>query len=124
MIIPMPRPVGGSEEEPPDIIRAAYAGDHRLVSDLLQKGADVNAIDPNDNLTVLHIACLQGDRALAEVVLERDKNFGDVDFNIRSRHRSFLAWQFAMCADFVELAELVDNAGLAKAHAKVSAPHP
>lgn len=98
----------------PDIIKAAYRGDSPLVRQLIQQGVDVNTVDPRDNLTVLHIACLQNDRALADVVLDRDREHGDVDFFIKSAFRPRLAWQYAANGDFRELAARVHDATLAR----------
>lgn len=122
MISLMRKEESNTDEELPDIVRMAYRGDAAGVARLLQNGADVNSVDPSDNLTILHIACLQGDLQLANVILDHDKNFGDVDFTIKSLHRPRLAWQFAMNGNFTELAELVDGAGLRKAADKAVRP--
>jgi ankyrin repeat protein len=115
MILSVRKENSGEQEELPSIISYAYSGNVEGVALLLAKGVDVNTVDPGDNLSVLHIACLQGDTALARLILDHDQAHGDVDFTIRSRFRPRLAWQFAMNANFVELAELVDNAGVEKA---------
>lgn len=115
----MTAPVRSTDEnifdEMPGIIEAAYAAHHEQVARLLAEGVDVNTVDPRDNLTILHIACMQGDDRLVDIILEHDKLHGGVDFDIRSRHRPRLAWQFAINCNFPELAERVDDAGLAKA---------
>lgn len=124
MILPVRKENSGEEKELPSIISYAYSGNVEGVARLLAQGVDVNTVDPCDNLTVLHIACLQGDTALARLILDHDKAHGDVDFTIRSRFRPRLAWQFAMNANFVELAELVDNAGVEKARVLRDSSHP
>ena len=96
----------------PDIIKAAYLGDAALVQKLLIAGADVNAVDPRDNLTCLHIAWLHGDRRLADVILAWNEAHGSVDFSIRSRFRPRLAWQFAMNANHPDLALTIQRASL------------
>lgn len=100
--------------ELPDIIRAAYAGDISQVAILLENGVSVNSVDPRDNLSILHIACMQGDSRLAELVLQRDKVIGDVDFTIKSLFRPRLAWQFAANGNHLELAARVHDAGIRK----------
>ena len=96
----------------PDIIEAAYLGDAALVQKLLIAGADVNAVDPRDNLSCLHIAGLHGDRVLADVILAWNKAHGGVDFSIRSRFRPRLAWQFAINATHPDLALSIQSASL------------
>lgn len=102
---------GGSQ---PDIITAAYAGDVERVATLLKSGVDVNTRDPRDSLTVLHIGCLQGDRALVDLVLEWDRAHDDVDFELKSSHRPRMAWQFAINSNHLEIARRVDLAGINK----------
>lgn len=71
----------------PDIVRAAYDANSALVASLIAQGHSVNSVDPRDNLSILHIACLQGDNDLAEVILQRDVTHGDVDFTTLSKYR-------------------------------------
>lgn len=113
----------GSYRKLPNIIQAAYAGNHNLVAALLREGDNVNSVDPRDNLSILHIAGLQGDRELVRVVLDYERQVGGVDFTIRSLYRPRLAWQFAMNRNFIEIAELIDDAGLAKLN-RQSPPRP
>lgn len=125
MIVPVIRTIDITDRELPDIIIAAYAGNCALVSALLQEGVDVNSVDPDDNLSILHIACLQGDKALVNLLLEHDKAYHNVDFSIRSLHRPRLAWQFAMNGNFFDIAQIVDQAGLDKQHrAQKLSPNP
>lgn len=107
--------------ELPPIVIAAYAGNVDEVRSLLDSGASVNSCDPADNLSLLHIACLQGDMRLVQLILEHDAKTGEVDFSLRSLYRPRLAWQFAMNSSFYEIAELVDRAGLNRA--ALGTPH-
>lgn len=104
----------GEYEFPPDIINAAYSGNVKQVRELLEQGEDVNSVDPGDNLSILHIGCMQGDEELVDLILEWDDRYGSVDFSVRTRYRPRLAWQLAMTSGHVELAHRVDFAGLAK----------
>jgi len=104
----------GEGQKLPDIVLAAYDGDVELVSQLLDIGADPNSLDPADNLTLLHIACMQGDMKLAQLLIEHDRKHGNVDFDARSSFRPRLAWQFAANANFLEISELVHSAGVTK----------
>jgi hypothetical protein len=102
----------GDDTELPDIVLAAYAGDVEMVAKILAAGGDPNSVDPRDNLSLLHIACLQGDERLADLLLQRAKEKCDLDFSIRSRSRPRLAWQYAANANHLELAERVHEASL------------
>lgn len=97
----------------PDIIEAAYRGDCERVQKLLQAGADVNSVDPRDNLSCLHIAGLQGDHALAEIIIEWNALHNDVDFSIKSRFKPRLAWQFAINANHPQIANVIHRASFA-----------
>lgn len=99
----------------PDIIKAAYARDSAAVSALLAEGVDVNSVDPRDNLTALHIGCMNGDTALVDVLLRYEAATGRLDFAIQSKYRPRVAWQFAMNSHHYDIARAVDAAGLAKA---------
>jgi len=104
----------GDRKKLPDIVLAAYEGDVALVSKLLVNGADPNSLDPADNLTLLHIACMQGDKELVDVILEHDYQHGNVDFTVRSSFRPRLAWQFAANGNFLEISEQVHSAAVKK----------
>lgn len=118
------------EEEPyppkeiniPEIIRAAYAADVERVRQLLLEGADVNSVDPRDNLSILHIAGMQADLKLAELILEHDAAHHDVDFTIESIFRPRVAWQYAANSNSWDIAELVHRAGLIKEGRKLLYP--
>jgi ankyrin repeat protein len=114
MISPMKGQQTDASIQFPDIIIAAYESRYDDVRRLLAMGVDVNSVDARDNLSILHIACLQGDLTLAQIILDHDKSHGNVDFSIRSLYRPRLAWQYAMNGNFTELAEIVHAAGLAK----------
>lgn len=115
MIRPMNRTHDDTDTVLPDIVKAAYAADSALVAKLLELGHDVNSVDPRDNLSLLHIACLQGDEALADVILAREELQGDVDFSTVSNYRPRQAWQYAANGNHLALAERVHEAEVAKA---------
>lgn len=94
-----------------EIIKACYACDWKKVEDLLNAGDDVNTVDERDNLTCLHIACMQNDAKIVNVILRHNENHHDVDFSITSRYRPRYAWQYAMNAGHYELAQKVFVAG-------------
>lgn len=114
MISPVRKEDSGEQFELPDVIKASYASNVKLVAELLDNGVDINSVDPRDNLSILHIACMQGDADLVKLLLKHDEEHGDLDFTIRSLHRPRLAWQYAMNSGHVEIAHLVDRAGLKK----------
>lgn len=108
----------------PSIILAAYMGNYKLVEQLLKKGVDVNSVDPRDNLTCLHIGCMQCDEELVNVILERERTHGDVDFTIKSRYRPRLAWQCAVGSDWMDMAHKVFLAGQKKSRTRSSSFQP
>lgn len=114
MINSMKSYLSNTSDNLPDIVRAAYQGDVERVAKLLAEGADPNATDPRDNLSLLHIGCMQGDGELISLLLDHDKEHGNLDFTIRSSYRPRLAWQFAANGHHLSLAELVHEAGLKK----------
>ena len=57
------------------VIRAENEGDRRkLVSFLLNKGVDINAVDQRSGITALHTAVLENDLPAAELLLENNAN--------------------------------------------------
>lgn len=106
------------------IVDAAYDGDVGLVLGLLKAGADPNSVDPSDNLTVLHIACLQGDEGLVDALLEWDRTSKSIDYEVRSTFRPRLAWQTAFTSGFYEIARKVDDRGLERRRERGVAPAP
>lgn len=97
----------GTSNTMPSIIQAAYRRDQELVAKLLIDGANVNDVDPEDHLTCLHIACMNGDDAIVDVILNWDKSHQGVDFDIKSKYRPRLAWQYAMNSHHYEIARKV-----------------
>lgn len=95
----------------PDIIVAAYKGNYKVVEDLLNSGVDVNTVDPRDNLTCLHIGCMNGDEPLIQIILDHNRRHNDVDFDIKSNFRPRAAWQFAINSNNPRLARMVDQEG-------------
>lgn len=89
----------------PDIIRAALDDDNELVVKLLEGGADINSED--EGFTILHVACMQGNRPLVELLLDRHRKGECLDFTIRTRDRGLLAWQIAYECQHDALAQLV-----------------
>lgn len=89
----------------PDIIRAALDDDNELVVKLLEGGADINSED--EGFTILHVACMQGNRPLVELLLDRHRKGDRLDFTIRTRDRGLLAWQMAYECQHDALAQLV-----------------
>lgn len=79
-----------------DIIQAALDGDAKLVASLLAEGADVNTVEQDRGFTCLHIACLNGDTDVVDVILDHHAHHDDVDFSILSSDPPRLAWQLAM----------------------------
>lgn len=61
----------GSVESVPDIIVAALRADNELVLDILKSGGDVNAVDPSNLNTCLHISAFQGNNQLADILLSQ-----------------------------------------------------
>lgn len=106
----------------PDIVIAAYVSDYESIQHLLETGADINSVDIRDNLSLLHIACMQGDERLVKILLDYDKENGNLDFSIRSLYRPRLAWQLAMNAHHYELARIVDEASFRKQKLPQKAP--
>lgn len=96
------------------LLLAAYNSDIPRFRLLLSQGADVNEVELGTGFTSLHIACLRGDTALAQEIIEHDNRTDEVDFQIRCLHRPRLAWQLAMNAHYYALARIVDDAGLRK----------
>lgn len=89
----------------PDIIRAALSDNNELVAKLLDIGADINSED--EGFTILHVACMQGNRPLVELLLDRHRKGDRLDFTIRTRDRGLLAWQIAYECQHDDLAQLV-----------------
>lgn len=115
MINPVKKYEDNTDKIMPDIVRAAYRGRHDEVAALLSQGESVNSADDRDNLTLLHIACMQGDRRLVDVILNHDSRYGDLDYAATSRFRPRLAWQFAVNGNHLDIAERVHEAALANA---------
>jgi ankyrin repeat protein len=124
MIVPVKELNSGTNEdgELPDIIQAAYDGNIAKVAALLAGGVSVNSVDPRDNLTILHIACLQGDTRLAETLLQHDTSNDDLDYGVVTKSKSRQAWQLAMAGNFFDLAHRVHRAALVKTTRKPPSP--
>ena len=99
---------GGIGDGIQDIIQAALDGNAKLVRDLLDAGADVNTVESNRGFTCLHIACLNGDADVVDVLLDHHQRFRSLDFSIKSNDPPRFAWQLAMGAHHYELANRVD----------------
>lgn len=106
---------GGIGDGIQDIIQAALDGNAKLVRDLLDAGADVNTVEPSRGFTCLHIACLNGDSDVVDVLLDHHQRFKNLDFSIKSNEPPRYAWQLAMSAHHYELANRVDAMGLGDA---------
>lgn len=98
----------GMTTDTPDIISAALDGNSELVDTLLEQGEDINTVDPVKGFTCLHIACMQGHRALLDVLVKHHKEHGDLDFTIRAIDPPRLAWQMAMNFHHYDIANEVD----------------
>lgn len=107
-----------------EIVAAAYRRDVEEVRRLLDRGESVNARDTNDDLTLLHIACMTGNEKLVDVILDRDQKFGDVDFEAKTKRLLCTAWQLAAREQHFELAHRVHEAGLAKKNSYRPLPSP
>ena len=55
--------------EPPPLLLAAWRSFPRIAEDLIQRGAEVNAINGYDGNTALHYAAMKGSRELVELLL-------------------------------------------------------
>jgi ankyrin repeat protein len=104
----------GEDQKLPDIVVAAYDGDIELVASLLNQGVDPNSADPADDLTLLHIACMQGDLKLVELLIDHDRRHGNLDYTAQSSFRPRQAWQFAANGNFLEISDLVHSVGTSK----------
>lgn len=100
------------DESSKEIIQAAYAHNVSRVMDLLESGADVNAVDPENNFSLLHIGCATNDAHLVDVILMYNHGFGNVDFTIRCRPRARLAWEYALKS--TDIGQKVQAAALKK----------
>lgn len=94
-----------------DIITAALNDDNELVFKLLSGGVDVNTSDPI-GFTPIHIACLHGNSALVNGLLEHSRLVQPIDFKLRTRD-GLLPWQIAMDNHHYEIAQVVINASAA-----------
>lgn len=100
----------GTGETIGSIIDAAMKSDAALVRDLLDAGADINTVDPARGYTCLHIACLNGDDDVVDVLLAYNRFYGGLDFWLQTNEPKRYAWQLAMSAHHYDLAERVDAA--------------
>lgn len=105
--------MSGEGDHIQDIIQAALDGKASLVKDLLERGADINTVEPKRGFTCLHIACMNGDDAVVDELLSFNAKSGGLDFSIQTFDPPRYAWQLAMSAHHYDLAERVDQAGRA-----------
>ena len=105
-----------------DIIEAAMEGNAPLVREVLKQGADINTIEPNRGFTCLHIACLNGDEDVVDVLLEHHRQYGDLDFSIKTLNPPRYAWQLAMSAHHYDIGNKVDEAARSNGGNKPSGP--
>lgn len=98
----------GESERVGDIIRAAMAGNATYVARLLMAGADVNTKDSETGYTALHIAAVNGDQRLLDVLLKHHQEFDDLDFTATTNNPPRLAWQLAFSHHHPEIGETLD----------------
>jgi ankyrin repeat protein len=103
--------LGAEGGEIQEIIKAAMDGNAQLVAEMLENGADINTVEPTRGFTCLHIACLNGDDSVVDVLLDFNEKRGGLDFSMRTFDPPRYAWQLAMSAHHYELADRVDQLG-------------
>lgn len=109
--------------EIPEIVIYTYSGYVDMVLKLLKDGQSPNTVDPRDNLSLLHIAAMQGDAKMVQLLLDHDKKYRNLDYSIKSIFRPRLAWQYAANNGFNELADRILDAEINKKYITLSGPN-
>ncbi|KAL4902644.1 ankyrin repeat-containing domain protein [Aspergillus multicolor] len=72
---------------------------HMMAKEVLEWGADVNAVDPDNGQTGLHVAAYMSDYVVAELLLERGANINAVDDDGKSALVHLLEEPEPICAE-------------------------
>lgn len=103
-----PKSDHGKRKTIEDLIQAALNGELEKARILLEEGADVNSADPTTGYTCLHIAAAHGDLGLLDILLDHNRQHGDLLFTAETRDPPRQAWQIAMRHQHFKLAEMLD----------------
>ena len=95
----------GCAKKNAQLIQAAYDGDLPAVQTLLEKGADVNAKDTTDGVTVLWMAAQEGHTEVVKLLLEKG-----AEVNARANN-GFTALGEAKKKGHKDIVQLLEKAG-------------
>jgi ankyrin repeat protein len=103
-----PQAGAGEQATIHSIILAAKRGDFGVVRRLLETGVDINTVDSETGFSPLHIAAVTGQQELLDVLLEHNKEFGDLRFDLLAKEPQRTAWQLAMSHGQFDVGEQID----------------
>lgn len=104
----VPRHGHGEREIIEDLIEAAMASDIAKVKSLLQAGADINSTDPESGYACLHIAAVNGDSELLDVLFAHHAQHGDLALDLETNDPPRKAWQLALSHGHIDIANTID----------------